>query len=370
MLHITDQAPRLPENILKPEIFPVSINPFEVNPGVPFRKIYAFLKQGRNVCMTGTYGFALGFYSWLKKQNNNNFPLKDYQTSRVNREALRLLNKNLFIGVRQHFANLEKAPDNPWLKVLYPQHDYFLIRFSDFLGMNGAWQWYSKGIQFPTLNEKVHPFYGVYFPTRHEHLTLFDTWLAKNTGFTKALDIGTGCGVLALMMLKHGIPFVHATDVNPNAVYSTTLEFKKRGLQSKTFIEQAPYSGSFEPEDNGLIVFNPPWIPAQTATELDLATYYESGFFEEFFNRVHNIMKPGTMLAILFSDFAKVTGITDEHPIETEIQNKSRFLLVEKLEAPVMQASSSRKSWLSKIRQKEKVELWVMKKNGDSSSEK
>ena len=370
MLHIADQAHRLPENILKPEVFPVSVNPFEVNPGVPFRKIYAFLKQGRNVCMNGTYGFALGFYSWLKKQNNNNYPVKDYQTSRVNREALRLLNKNLFIGVRQHFANLEKAPDNPWLKVLYPQHDYFLIRFSDFLGMNGAWQWHHKGIKFPTLNEKIHPFYGVYFPTRHEHLILFDTWLAKNAGFTKALDIGTGCGVLALMMLKHGIPFVHATDVNPNAVYSAKGEVTRRNLHNKTKIEQTSLTGSFFAGKNDLIVFNPPWIPAQTETEMDSATYYEPGFFEAVFGQIFASSAPGSTLAMLFSNFALVAGISNEHPIEEEIKNKTRFLLLEKLEAPVMQASSSRKSWLSKIRQKEKVELWVMKKNGDSSSEK
>jgi hypothetical protein len=366
----SNQILTLPDNLLKPEIFPLSLNPYCVNPGVPFRKIYTFLKQGKNVCLTGTYGFALGFYSWLKKQNNNNFPVKDYQTSRVNREALRLLNKNLFIGVEQHYANLEKAPDNPWLRVLYPEQNEFLIRFSDFLGMNGAWQWYHKGIQFPVLENKVHPFYGVYFPTRHEHLTLFDNWLTKNTGFTKALDIGTGCGVLSLMMLKHGIPFVHATDVNPNAVYSTSLEYEKRGLQSKTVIEQAAFTGSFESAGKDLIVFNPPWIPAQTATEMDSATYFEPGFFEAVFDQLYASSVPGSTLAILFSNFARVAGISNEHPIEEEIKNKTRFLLIEKVDAPVVQPPSSRKSWLSKIRQKEKVELWVMKKIGDGNSEK
>jgi hypothetical protein len=361
MQNVLISHPSLPKNLLKPEIFPVSINPYDVNPGVPFRKIYSFLKQGKTVCLTGTYGFALGFYSWLKKQNQINFPVKDYQTSRANREALRLLNKNLFIGVRQHFANLEKAPDNPWLKILYPQQDEFLIRFSDFLGMNGAWQWYHKGIQFPALDEKVHPFYGVYFPTRHEHLLLFDIWLEKNTGFTKALDIGTGCGVLTLMMLKHGIPFVHATDVNPNAVYSTNCEVLRRNLQEKMMVEQASLTGSFIAGNNDLIVFNPPWIPAQTETEMDSATYYEPGFFEAVFDQLYASSVTGSALAMLFSNFARVAGINNVHPIEEEIQNKSRFLLMEKLEAPMMQAPSSRKSWLSKIRQKEKVELWVMR---------
>lgn len=361
MKPFSNQILPLPDNLLKPEIFPLSLNPYSVNSGDSFRKIYSLLKQGKNVCLTGAYGFALAFYSWLKKQNNNNFPVNDYQTSRANREHLRLLNQNLYIVVWQHYANLNKAPDNPWLKVLYPQENEFLIRFSDFLGMNGSWQWYSRGIKFPVLDHLVHPFFGVYFPTRHEHLLLFDTWLKKNHHFDQALDIGTGCGVLALMMLKHGISFVHATDINPNAVYSTEQEFNNRGLQTKTHIEQAPYAGSYESVGNDLIVCNPPWIQAQTATELDLATYYEYGFFEEFFSTVHNIMKPGTMLAILFSDFAKVAAINDEHPIENEIHNKSRFLLIEKLETPTTQKTSVRKNWLGEIRRLEKIQLWVMR---------
>jgi hypothetical protein len=370
MQQLSNQFLTLPENIQKPETFPVSINPFEVHPGVPFRKIFSFLKQGKRVCLTGTYGFALGFYSWLKKQNDNNFPVKDYQTGRANREALRLLNKNLLIGIYQHYANLENAPDNAWLRVLYPRQEEFLIRFSYFLGMNGAWQWYHKGIQFPTLNEKVHPFYGVYFPTRHEHLTLFDNWLAKNNGFTKAIDIGTGCGVLALMMLKHGIPFVHATDTNPNAVYSTQSEVLRRNFQDKTMVEQASLSGSVVAGQNDLIVFNPPWIPAQTETEMDAATYYEPGFFDMVFSQIYASSVPGSTLVMLFSNFARVAGISSEHPIEEEVQNKTRFLLLEKLETPVMQVPSARKTWLSKIRQKEKVELWIMKNNGKSDSEK
>lgn len=370
MKPFSNQILPLPDNLLKPEIFPLSLNPYSVNPGVPFRKIYSLLKQGKSVCLTGTYGFALGFYSWLKKQNDNNFPVSDYQTSRANRESLRLLNQNLYIVVWQHYANLDKAPDNPWLKVLYPQQDEFLIRFSDFLGMNGSWQWYSKGIKFPVLDHLVHPFYGVYFPTRYEHLLLFDTWLKKNHHFDQALDIGTGCGVLALMMLKHSISFVHSTDINPNAVYSARCEALRRNFENKTIIEQASLTGSFIAGKNDLIVFNPPWIPAQTETEMDAATYYEPGFFEAVFDQIFALSGPDTMLAILFSNFARVAGITNEHPIENEVQNKTRFLLVEKLEMPVMQVTSSRKSWLSKIRQKEKVELWVMKKNGDSNSEK
>jgi 2-polyprenyl-3-methyl-5-hydroxy-6-metoxy-1,4-benzoquinol methylase len=358
---LRNQLHAFPEGLIKPEIFPSPGKTLYVSPGTPFRKIIALLGHSKTVCLTGTYAFVLTWYSWLKKQNNLKFTIKDYNSSRENRENLRLLTANLMIRVTNHQAALEKAPHIPWLKDFYPKHNDFLIRFVDFLGMNGAWQWFHNGIQLPVLDEKVHPFYGVYFPTRHEHLLLFDKWLKENNSFTKALDIGTGCGVLALMMLKYGIPFVHATDINPNAVYSAELEFDRRALPSRTIVEQAALGGSYAPDGSDLIVFNPPWIPVQTATGLDLATYYKPGFFEDFFSWVHQTMKSDTTLVLLFSNFAQAAGITGQHPIEDEIQHNSRFLLVEKLEAPVLQKPSARKNWLDQIRQREQVELWVMK---------
>lgn len=351
----------LPDDFIKPQVFPLSVNTERVNPGMHFKKIFHLLRGGEPVCMSGSFGFALAFYSWLKKQNNLRYPIKDYQASRQNRKNFRLLNTNLMIEVSDHQPVLKKTPLNPWLKQFYPEHHNFLMRFSDFLGMNGAWQWFSNGINFQVLDDLVHPFYAVYFPTRYEHLRLFNKWLSNNLGFYRALDIGTGCGLLALMMLQRGIPFVHTTEINPNACYSTKLEIQRRKLQSRVLIEQSGFSGSFIPADNDLIVFNPPWIPGDVVTGLDQATYYEPDFFENFFSHVHGKMKAGTLLVLLFSNFAQAAKITNEHPIEKEIQNKTRFLLVEKHEIPVRQTPSSTKNWLSEIRQREKLELWVLK---------
>jgi len=358
---LNNQLQAIPDGLLKPEIFPSKGKTLYVSPGTPFRKIIALLGHSKTVCLTGTYAFVLTFYSWLKKQNNLKFTIKDYNSSCENRKNLGKLTENMMIRVTHHRVTLEKAPTVPWLQDFYPEHNDFLIRFVDFLGMNGSWQWFHNGIQLPVLDEKVHPFYGVYFPTRHEHLLLFDKWLKENNSFTKALDIGTGCGVLALMMLKHGISCIHATDINPNAVYSTKLEFGRRGLLSQTIVDLAALGGSYAPDGSDLIVFNPPWIPVKTATGLDLATCYIPGFFEDFLTWAHQTMKSDTTLVLLFSNFARSAGIIGQHPIEDEIKHNSRFLPVEKLEAPVTQKPSARKNWLDQIRQREQVELWVLK---------
>ncbi|WP_205727987.1 hypothetical protein [Flammeovirga pectinis] len=58
----------------------------------------------------------------------------------------------------------------------------------DVQGLNSAWQWNKKGIVLPVLRNKVHPYYGVYFPTRFDHLILFDNWLKRYEGPKKASD--------------------------------------------------------------------------------------------------------------------------------------------------------------------------------------
>ncbi len=352
----------LPENLEKPGILLTKQELSPIAPGVPFRKIMGYLKDGKKVCFTGTFGFALSFYSWLKKRHNRRFPIKNYRDSRKNREQWYNLVQKLFFPVKNHTPALEKAPNNPWLKEFYPDTPEFFMGFSDFLGMNGAWQWYNKGIRFPVLHHPLHPFYGVYFPTRFEHLELFDQWLKKNRNFSGALDIGTGCGVLTFMMLKHGMAKVHATDINPHAIWSTSQDLRRQGVQDKVSLETAEFTGSFRPGPDDLLVFNPPWIPSRAEKTIDRASYYPPGFFESFFGEMEALCPGGTTLLILFSDFAQVAGITGDHPLENAIAKQTGFATVEKTVIPVRQPPSHRKSWIAEIRSKEKIELWVLKR--------
>jgi predicted RNA methylase len=349
----------LPVDLIKPAILDPDGSIVRINAGETFRKIRKTMEQ-QAVWLDGSYAFAMSFYSWLKTQVSREYPITDYESSRINRHAFRQLNAKLWIAVKNHHPGLAKAPGNPWLKLFYPNNLHFLMQFSDFLGMNGAWQWYQKGVKFPVLDEALFPFYGVYFPTRFEHLILFDKWLASRPAFTRGLDVGAGCGVLSYLLMKHGANEVHATDINPNAIFGLKQQHQRRNTGLKLLAEQASFTGSFIPQTGDLLVFNPPWIPAPAEAGLDWAMYYTSGFFESFFSEACQKMKSGSKLVLLFSNFARVAGITTEHPIEQELATGGRFRLVEKLKMPVHQAPSPRKSWLSTIRRKERVELWVV----------
>jgi hypothetical protein len=228
--------------------------------------------------------------------------------------------------------------------------------------LNGAWQWFKNGIKYRLLNETLHPFYGVYFPTRTGHIEMFDEWLSLNRGrFSSATDIGTGCGILSFLMAKHGIEKIHATDINPNAVYSTRKEVERLKLSGKIFIEQLPLFGS-QKQAGELTVFNPPWIPGSCANNIDRGIYYENGFFRNLFTEAKRVIASGNYLVLIFSNFAIEAGIADRNPIEMEINSGTGFLLEEKITKKVIERSSGKKSWINTIRQREKTELWILKR--------
>ena len=77
---------------------------------------------------------------------------------------------------------------------------------------------------------------------------------------TRVLDVGTGCGILAVIAARHGGDVV-AVDVNPQAVKSTRLNAKLNGLSDKIDIVRGDLLGSFRGSKFELITFNPPYLP-------------------------------------------------------------------------------------------------------------
>lgn len=355
----------LPADIITPNIRQ-TVSCYEiVKPGTQFRDIFRLLKRKKAVCLEGTYGFAMSFYSWLKNQLLLEHPVTDYASSRRHRGKIIEYQKHIYTNIKNHRSTLKKAPENPWLKEFFPGKEDYLMTFSDFLGMNGAWQWYENGIQYPVIDHLIHPFYGTYFPSRYDHLMLFDSWLSENRGFRSGIDIGTGCGILTFIMHKHGIKSIHATDINPNAIYSVKQDIRR--LEKKSFknvtYEKADLSGSYNIEPNDLVVFNPPWVPGDAEKMMDLATYYEQGFFERFFIAMASKCPPGATILLLFSDFAICAGITGSHPIR-EMLNKhiDAFKLLGYHKEKVKQPPAKRKNWLEVIRNNEETEIFVIRK--------
>jgi Methyltransferase small domain len=88
----------------------------------------------------------------------------------------------------------------------------------------------------------------------------------------RALDVGTGCGVHALLASRHASHVV-ATDINPRALRLTELNAALNGITNVETRE----GNLFEPvagEQFGLIVANPPYVISPDTTFL----YRDAGF--------------------------------------------------------------------------------------------
>ena len=393
---------------------PLPLRPEPVTPGEPpvpvhqksdMKKVASKLMSGTFFLVNDAYPTGLKVLSELKKQvfggqqsAAEEMGGDDFQDYRTRRAEFRHASNRLLVSVEQNRIALRKSPDIGWLKELYPDVQNFLLPFPQIQGLNSSWQWFLKGVRFPVLKQEIYPWYGTYFPTRFDHLQLFDEWLRKYGGRkVTALDIGAGCGVLSFQLLKHGFRHVTATDINPSAVITIRENARHQGVQdrleahlSDLFMIWKDEDGDGDGDEDGggdeysngdgdgvgsrtddseitqkkadLIVFNPPWLPANEDTGmLDRAIYYEPDLFDRFFSDAGDHLEEEGILAVFFSNLGRAAGVGEGHPIEEELARFSRFRKVELLQKKV--AEPSRKTRRRDHRKEEVVELWVLEKH-------
>ena len=318
------------------------------------------LEAGKSVLITEFYNNGMLLLKELQIYLKRKLPYKSFQDQREYRSEYRKLSNLILIEIVDHKLKVKKSPSIGWLEKLYPETSDFLLPFPQVQGLNSAWQWYQKGISIPVLRNKVHPYYGVYFPTRFDHLILFDNWLKRYKGPKKsAIDVGVGSGVLSFQMLKHGFQKVFGTDTNPNAIIGLTEFMGETKLSRKIELDFGHLFGNWEKQTE-LIVFNPPWLPeSHNMDRNDEAIYYNENLFPDFFKEARKRLLPEGKLVIFFSNLAQITNLTKGHPIEKELAEGSRFQLEKCLKKTVKAASEKTKrdqSW----RSSEEVELWIL----------
>ena len=167
------------------------------------------------------------------------------------------------------FGQLNKAVDTSLDKAI---DESCLLSLRDLQGALGSAQWREKGVPIISLGLSIYPHYGVFAPTRHEYVQLLlDAPLPASHNI--AYDIGTGTGLLAIILAQRGVPNVIATDLNPQALACASDNFSRQKL-SNIQLEQADMFPTDAPLAN-LIVCNPPWLPAKPTSSLEYAVYDE-----------------------------------------------------------------------------------------------
>jgi len=192
-----------------------------------------------------------------------------------------ILNKLLLRVEERYFVPNRRAPTlriKPALEAAFgPAASYqpFLIPLQHLLGVLGAYQIRSEGVEIPQFPRgvKVHPHFGVFAPIRNEYLSLVQrTPLPQPC--RSAWDVGTGTGVLGCILALRGVLRVLCTDNSPNAVACARETAKNLHLSSRVEVLQCDLLPS---ASHGLvtdlIVCNPPWIPEEPANEMDKSVF-------------------------------------------------------------------------------------------------
>jgi methylase of polypeptide subunit release factors len=173
-----------------------------------------------------------------------------------------------------HSVPLRRAPDvrdaaREAFGALGPDEAY-AASLRELQGAIGAFEWRKKGVPIAALRASIHPHHGVFSPVRGEYVDLVARAplpaAAQRHG---AFDIGTGTGVLAAVLARRGLQ-VTATDLDPRALACAADNLQRLKLAGRVTLLQADL---FPPGRAGLVVCNPPWVPAQPSSPLEAAVY-------------------------------------------------------------------------------------------------
>lgn len=315
---------------------------------------------GKNVIVKEFYSNGLEILAELKKRLRLKFKDKCFKNEREYRAAFRTASHRLLIKVENNKLAVKKCPDIGWLEILYPDVSDFYVSFPEVQGMNSSWQWYKKGIEIKTLDITIKPYYGTYFPTRFDHLKLFDKWLKKYDGpKNNVIDMGAGSGILSFQLIQNGFEDILAVDTNKNAIIGIEEESKRLGYENKLSVKHSDLFENCDKKAN-LIIFNPPWLLAKHKLEegIDKAMYYEKELFPRFFEEAKKYLAPEGKIVLVFSNLTQIVDDENTHPIINELKQNNRYRKDLHLRRDVR--ASSRRTKRLDSRENEKVELWVL----------
>jgi SAM-dependent methyltransferase len=177
------------------------------------------------------------------------------------------------------------------------------------LGLIGAHEWRTRGIEIAAIGGRIHPHYGVFAPIRREYVDLVATapLPALRSLSSSAFDIGTGTGVLAAVLARRGIRRVVATDRDPRALACARENLERLGLSQQVEVVHADL---FPQGQAALVVCNPPWVPARPSSPIERGIYDpESRMLREFLDALPEHLESGGEGWLILSDLAEHLGL-------------------------------------------------------------
>ena len=208
-----------------------------------------------------------------------------------------------------HGVPLRRAPDlrQAGLQAHGPAAEHYVASLRELQGVVGAFEWRKNGVPIAALEASIHPHHGVFSPLRGEYVDLVATTALPTVAHHQgAFDIGTGSGVLAAVLARRKLR-VTATDTSPTALACAADNLQRLDLTAAVKLLQADL---FPPGRAGLVLCNPPWVPAQPSSVLDAAVYDpDSRMLKGFLAGLREHLAPGGEGWLILSDLAEHLGL-------------------------------------------------------------
>ncbi|MCZ0983205.1 class I SAM-dependent methyltransferase [Streptomyces diastatochromogenes] len=225
----------------------------------------------------------------------------------------------------------------------------------ELLGVIGAYEWHRNGVEVPALGgDRIHPHHGVFSPVRGEYVDLVAE--AELPGAATAFDIGTGTGVLSIVLARRGLRHVVATDQDARAVHCARDNIARHGLATRIAVRHADL---FPAGRADLIVCNPPWLPGRPRTPLDQAVYDpESRMLRGFLTGLPHHLEPGGEGWLILSDLAERLGLRGRTELEDTIAAAGLRVLSRTVTKPRHPRATDPSDPLHRARVGETTSLW------------
>ena len=256
-----------------------------------------------------------------KKQQEGLIPLAKPMSEIFHKHRLTQSQRSRTLGMLliqvnpDHSIPLRRAQDvsQACLAVYGKVTEPYVMSLRDLLGFIGSLEWRKNGMALDAIKDlgdgRIHPHYGVFAPVRSEYIGLLEKaplpeLLSKQS---VAFDIGTGTGVLAAVLAKRGIQKIIATDQDERAIECAAENIEGLGIGKQVKLMQ---TNLFPDGQAGLIVCNPPWVPARPSSPIEYAVYDpDSQMLKGFLAGLKEHLLPSGEGWLILSDLAEHLGL-------------------------------------------------------------
>ncbi|TQK08184.1 class I SAM-dependent methyltransferase [Herbaspirillum sp. SJZ107] len=234
----------------------------------------------------------------------------------------------------------------------------FVASLRELLGLIGAHEWRRKGVFIPALDERIHPWYGVFSPVRGEYVELV-AQAPLPAQATLAFDIGAGTGVLSAVLAHRGLQGVIATDMDERALGCARANIERLSLSDQVEVVQA----DLYPEGRaGLVVCNPPWLPGKPSSAIEYAIYDpDSSMLKGFLAGLKDHLLAHGEGWLILSDLAEHLGLRSREQLLAWITDAGLEVAGRHDVRPTHPKASDADDPLAAARMREVTSLWRLR---------